>query len=536
MNRNTNPQEVTFLGDFSKKLVTNTLFNLIGRSWSFLVTLLLTPYILAHLNVGEFGVWVLLGIFTTTFNLLDLGLGSSFVKYISAYYTHEDYDRINQVIFSGLAFYGAFGLLLTVLGLALEQPLFRVFRIEGASDVYLLVLISYAMTNIAAMLLSVFKGMQRMDKSNSVEIRMSILNVIGTVLFLEFGFGMLGLAMTSLICSIIAVCVAWVTLRRMMPKVRLGWHFNGMLLREMFAYGAKMQVSRLGGLVCFQLDKLIISRVLGVASVSFYEVSSRLTSFMRAVPLVMVSALIPATSELGARNDRERILRTYYLASKYVAMMTVAMVSYVVLEARSLVNLWIGPGFEDSVVLIQVLAIGYGANVLGASASQTGAGVGRPEFDMRSTVLLAVVNPILSLLLVREFGAPGAALGTSIALVISAGYLLIAFHREYLEDSVWSMFRDIQIRPILAAMLANLAVVGFHQLAPRVADFQEIRYLVVVKMALDFAIFATVYTVVLIALRQLTVMDWKNFMGIAALGFELLRHPFRERSFERLAR
>src|ERR671923_1771583 len=83
---------VTLQGEFSKKLVTNTFFNLLGRSWSFLVSLLLTPFILSHLNVGDFGAWVLFTIFTYSFNLLDLGLGSSFVKYISAYHTYDDYD------------------------------------------------------------------------------------------------------------------------------------------------------------------------------------------------------------------------------------------------------------------------------------------------------------------------------------------------------------------------------------------------------------------------------------------------------------
>jgi len=106
---------VTFLGEFSKKLVTNTFFNVLGRSWSFLITLLLTPYILKHLDKGEFGVWVLLSVFTSSFNLLDLGLGSSFVKYISAYYTYEEYDRMNEVLFSGLVFYGIFGVLLTAI-------------------------------------------------------------------------------------------------------------------------------------------------------------------------------------------------------------------------------------------------------------------------------------------------------------------------------------------------------------------------------------------------------------------------------------
>ena len=520
---------VTFLGEFSKKLITNTFFNLLGRSWSFLATLLLTPYILSHLNVGDFGVWVLLSVFISSFNLLDLGLGSSFVKYISTYYTHRDYGRINEALFSGLAFYGLFGVVLTVLGLAMEQTLFQWFRLSGVSDVYLLVLLSCSLQNIAVMFLSVLKGIQRMDKSNSVEIKASILNLIGTVFFLEAGWGLLGLATNAFINSLLALLLTLWTVRRAVPDIHLGWHFNGSMLREMFGYGTKMQVSRLGGLICFQIDKLIISRFLGIAAVSFYEVSSRLTSFMRAVPLVLISALIPATSELGARNDGTRILQTYKLASKYVAMLTVAMVAYLVLEARSMVYLWIGRSFEQSILLIQILAIGYGVNVMGGAASQTGAGIGRPEFDMRSTMLLSVLNPILSLFLVREFDAPGAAAGTTLALVAAALYLLTTFHRNYVGDSVWRFLRDIHVRPIVSGILATLAVLGFHRAIPQVVELEQTRYLIPAKLAIDFAIFAPIYVVLLIGLRQVTAIDWRNFLGLMSFGLEFLRHPLRER-------
>ena len=108
---------VTLQGEFSKKLVTNTLFNLLGRCWSFLLALLLTPYILTHMDVREFGTWVVLSIFISSFNLFDLGLGSSFVKFIAEYYTHDDFDRINRAFFSGLVFYACFGIVLVAVGL-----------------------------------------------------------------------------------------------------------------------------------------------------------------------------------------------------------------------------------------------------------------------------------------------------------------------------------------------------------------------------------------------------------------------------------
>lgn len=528
MDGDNSSNSVTFLGDFSKRLATNTFFNFVGRFCSFLVILLLTPYILSRLSVSEFGVWVLLSVFVTTFNLLDLGLGSSFIKYISHYHAQQDYGRVNRVLCLGLLFYIAFGIALTVLGLLLEPFLFEIFRIKAQPGVYFLVLIAFSINNIALMLVSTLKGLQRMDQSNAVEIKMTLPNLVGTIVFLEAGFGMLGLALNAVFVSIVTTFMAFLSVKRADSRITFEWYLDWSLMKEMFGYGARLQVSRLGGLVCFQVDKLIISRFLGVAAVSFYEVSSRLTLFMRALPLVMISALIPAMSELGVRKDRARILKAYLLASKYVVMLTVGLVAFVIIEADSLLRLWLGNGFESSVVLVQVLAIGYGVNVMGGAASQTGAGIGHPEFDMKGTVLLTILNPILSLLLVQRFGAAGAAAGTSLALIIAAIYLVVLFHRDYLRISSTTIFRDIHFRPWIAGILATVLVWGLHQVLPILNEMGEVRHLILIKIVADFLIFAPAYFFLLLCFRHITPIDRRNFAGLLSFGIEFVRHPNRE--------
>ncbi|HZI51441.1 MAG TPA: oligosaccharide flippase family protein [Terriglobia bacterium] len=519
----------TFPGEFSRKLIVNTFFNLVGRFWSFGGAILLAPFIWSHLTPGEFGVWVLLSIFLESFTLLDFGLGSAFVKFISAYFTHGDYDRINRVLFSGLVFYVMQGTLVIGLGLAAQGTLFDFFDIStGAETAYLYVLVASALANIGSMFLSVFRGAQRMDRSNAIEMGMSILNVVGAVAALQLGWGLSGLALNALFNSAVLVVVAWWSVKRAMPWMKLGFVVDRSLLREMFSYGGQILVSRIGGLVCFRLDKLIVARFLGLAVVPFYEFSARLSALVRALPLLTMSALIPATSELGARNDKEKILYTYMMTSKYVALMTVGLVAFVVLEANSILRLWLGAGVEQSVILVQILVIGYGANVLVGAASQTGAGVGRPEFDMRSTILLMVLTPPFGILLVKDFGAPGVAAGTTLALVIAAIYLLVAFHRNYLGTSVSSIVREFHVKPIAAGLLAFLAVSLFHQAFPRVSALNEIRYLIPVKLFLDFAVFSAVYMMFLVAVRQVTAIDRRNFWGLMNFGFEFMRHPFRE--------
>ena len=206
-----------------------------------------------------------------------------------------------------------------------------------------------------------------------------------------------------------------------------------------------------------------------------------------------------------------------------------AIVTDVIIEADSLLRLWLGNGFERSVILVQVLAIGYGVNVMGGAASQTGAGVGRPEFDMKGTVLLTILNPILSLLLVQRFGAAGAAAGTSLSLIIAAAYLVLLFHRDYLGNSASTILRDIHFRPWVAGVLAAVSVWGVHQLLPALAQMGQVRYLTPLKIAADFAIFSSAYVFLLVGLRHITAIDRRNLTGLLSFGMEFVRHPMRER-------
>ena len=520
---------VTFLGAFSRKLIVNTLFNFLGRFWSFAATILLTPFIWNHLTPGEFGVWVLLSaVFLESYTLLDLGFGAAFVKYISAFHAHEDYERINKALFSGMVFYLLLGALVIGIGLSLRELVFVFFNISSAETAYLFALVACAVGNLGVMFLSVFRGVQRMDKSNAIEIFVSIVNAIGVVVVLSAGWGLSGLAVNALVSAVTLLIASWLSVKRAMPRISIGFHFDGPLLREMFRYGAQILVSRLGSVVSFRLDKLIVARYLGLATVPFYEFSARLSGMVRAVPLLMMSALIPATSELGARNDKEKIIQTYLMTSRYVALVAVGLVAFVALEAEPILRLWLGTGVERSVLLVQILIIGYGANVLAGPASQTGAGVGHPEFDMRSTILLTLLTPILGIALVREFGVAGVAAGTSIALCIAAVYLLASFHHNYLEKSVGQMLRNVHLRPLLAGVLAILAVLVFHRAVPSLKALSEIRYLIPVSLALDFAVFVPVYMLFLIVVRQVTPTDRRNFLGLMNFGFEFVRHPFRE--------
>ncbi|MGH2361724.1 MAG: lipopolysaccharide biosynthesis protein, partial [bacterium] len=59
----------------------NTAYNAVGRLWLIGTNLLLAPLLLSYLGQDRFGVWVLYWSLLQYCLLLDMGLGSSLVKY-----------------------------------------------------------------------------------------------------------------------------------------------------------------------------------------------------------------------------------------------------------------------------------------------------------------------------------------------------------------------------------------------------------------------------------------------------------------------
>jgi len=113
--------------------------------------------------------------------------------------------------------------------------------------------------------------------------------------------------------------------------------------------------------------------------------------------------------------------------------------------------------------------------------------------------------------------------------MIAAIYLLATFHRNYVETPLWTTLREIYLRPLMACIVASLAVVGFHRVFPMLLGDDLTRFSMLLKILLDAAVLVPVYVVLLVGLRQVTAMDWKNLVGLMAFGSEFLRHPVRER-------
>lgn len=419
----------------SHKIIRNTVYNSIGRFWGILIGFFLTPFIIHRIGLERYGILAISGTITGYFGLLDLGIGSSFGRFIAAFHTSREPAKIGEVVGIGLVFYTIVGTIVTVVACVLLNPLIEFFKIphalhDEAFIVFMAGILLFVVSGIGSVFVAVQVGLQRMDLMNKIAMAMSVVSIAGTVFVLGRGFGLLGLmannALILMLGVLINVAVACMLVPDAMTK---GIVFSKAMFRQLFSFGWRMQIARISGLVVTQIDKLLIVSFLSVGLVTYYQLGSAIVLSVAAFAGLLTSSLMPAFTELDIRQGRAQLVAAYMRSTKYLAFIIVPLFVFLIFSASRIMTVWMSQPCAQAAFVIRVLAAGWMINTIAQVATSMCVAINKPQFMARSSLIIVVLNLIGSTLLIKLFGFSGAAWGTMIAITTGTVYFTIELHR-----------------------------------------------------------------------------------------------------------
>ena len=488
----------------SEKIIKNTLYNTIGKFWGILVVLFLTPYIVNHLGVERYGIWALLTSLVGYIGFLDLGVGGSYARHMAEYYTQKDYAKINQVINTGFLFCLGLAFILIPLALFFTKPLLIFLKLDPStypeiSFVFFWGVVIFSLSNATFVFGSVQTGLQRMELTNIVSVILTIPYALGVITCLELGYGLKGLMILVGIMWILQTLANFYIAQKILPQ----FSFNPFLFKrktfgELLRFGIKLQISRLSHLVSFQVDKLLITYFLSVGMVTFYDLGAKVTDTIRKLPLLLVSALVPASAEIFAKGDKEGLSRLYFRGSKYLFAVSAPLFLFILICSDLIVNVWVGPKYQLASMVIKILSLGYFFNLITGMASSIALGIGKPELEMKYGILMSILNFSLSLILIIKFGFYGVLVGTTFSLTLGSLYFFHLFHgytKEPLKN-IWSWIK----KPLGGAFLISAIFYIFNQLIDAITLTNH-RFTGLLFIGLEFVVFLIFYFLFLIKLN-----------------------------------
>ena len=447
----------------AERLLRNTFFNAVGRVWLIGSNLLLTPLFLSYLGQDRFAVWVLFWTVSHYALMLDCGLGTALVKYFAEYKGREDVRSFNQAVSSVLCFYLALGggLFLVLwpaaewiasgLGWsgALASEAVQMFRVG------LLVLV---LMNVMVLFDAVLKGLQRMELTNITLMLVSIPNVLGSYWALRQGWGLRGLAWVTAAVFLLQVLLLAGFAKRSFPALSLARGLVSLsVIRLLFDYGVRLQITRIADLVSFQADKILLALLMPIRYVTFYDLGAKVASVVHELPFILFNAVFPAASHLAGREDHQRLWLLYERGTKYLLLLSLPMLAGLWLTAHLILQVWLGHVSNDVLWAVLLLSTGYWTTIGLGMVTTVGAGIGWVKPIMRAGLGQALLNLVCSTVLILTVGYRGALIGTMLALLLSNAYLLVRFCRDFnrsLGDHLRQVLRMalVNLPPILLAL------------------------------------------------------------------------------------
>jgi O-antigen/teichoic acid export membrane protein len=134
--------------------------------------------------------------------------------------------------------------------------------------------------------------------------------------------------------------------------------------------------------------------------------------------------LFPVVVDSDSGEKPER-LRTIFIQGTRLSLASVVpLAAALVLLARPLIHAWVGPRFEDSVLVAQILVAVVAVRVGNATATTLLKGAGRHRLLAYSNAGAALANVAFSLLWIRRYGLVGQAMGTFVPVAFTSAFIL----------------------------------------------------------------------------------------------------------------
>jgi O-antigen/teichoic acid export membrane protein len=475
-----------------------------GRMLALAINLVTQVVIVRLLSKGDYGAFAYALSITASARLV-VGLGHQQVlpRFLALYEEERAYGKLfgTLVMEAGTILTG--GLLLLIAVNVLDDTLAGTIVSDPEATAVLAILILLAPLDA---LDQVFDGLFAVfSRPWSIFVRKYMLipglRLVGAMLLLVVGSSPTFLAAAYVVASAVGVVVytllAFKLFRRrgLLRDFRLG--SLRMPFREVFGFAAP--------LLSTQLVYISINAV-GVALLGYFDGTPAVAEYRAVYPAAQLNQLVlftftllfvPLAARLYARGDAAGMQRAYWQTAAWVAVISFPVFALTGPLAEPTTVTLFGDRYRDAAVLLALLSSGYYFNAALGFNALTLQTYGKLRYIFTVNIAAAILNVLLSLVLIPPFGAVGVAIAAASTLVLQnvlfqaglgRGIGVTLFERRY-----WRMYAvitagalalaavELGVEPpapvafALAALVAAVVFVANRDLLEIETTFPELR-------------------------------------------------------------
>lgn len=396
--------------------------------------LFLTPFILRRVDLGLYGLNVLIVSLVGYFNILNLGFNSGISRFTAVFFGEGKKGEISDILRFGIRFFVPVGFFVAISLFIISFFYERLFHVEPHLVIKgRILLLIYSMSSIFMWAIIPFReilnGLQRLDITNKVGLAVSILNISLAIIILTYSNSYLLYLGLLQLFTIIVSCANIIFVLRLLPNFRFDFSPISKSLKDrLFKFSAWYFVGGIFGFIIYQIDYFIIGAFLGVNAVAIYSIAFVIHNYIRGLSNLVSGPLYPVITAEFAKQNMNNKNAIVLSATRMHSGILIPVLIIMLINTDNFILAWVGDRFSASILPCKILLSYWFFNITTAILTQgVVGGKGKVAEPVKINGFMAIANLGLSLLLVKFIGITGVALGTAIPWIAVSGFYIYRF-------------------------------------------------------------------------------------------------------------
>lgn len=218
---------------------------------------------------------------------------------------------------------------------------------------------------------------------------------------------------------------------------------------ELLSFSAPLIVSAAMAFVLSDIDTFMLGYFGSTGDVGVYNVVYPIAQLLTVGLSAFGFLFMPIISELDAEGAMDEMQRIYQVVTKWVFMATLPVFLVVALFPNMTITVTFGQEYIEGGVALSLLAVAYFTHAIAGPNSSTLTSIGRTRLIMWDNVAIGILNFILNLLLIPDYGYLGAGLATAISYIV----LNLLYSTQLYRETGIHPFSSGLVRPGIAAAI-----------------------------------------------------------------------------------
>ena len=429
--------------------------------------LIIAPFIIRHLGSSNYGVYKTITALTSSLIVIDLGLGGTIQRFTAKFIAEKEETRIPNFVAMGLLI--AF-LLCVTLSIISGGIYFLLDFIYGntfsenqlvlAKGVFIVSAITVLVHVIENVFYGLIAGFNRFIFGNGIKVLLLISRIIAIVVFLSFYNDALGLVVVILVVNsiflIINICYV---VFRLKVRVKLE-KWEPILFFEAGKFTILLFLTSLVTQITANLDNVVIGAIKGAEYVTVYSVGLLIFGMFSQLSCGISGVMLPTvTNVLKEDKNNQKIIDLIVKVGRIQFLLLGAAIAGFAIIGKDFVNQWMGDGFDDVYVITLILIIPAIFELCINVCLSILQAKNKLGFRTIALSISALVNAIITVILVKYWSYIGAAIGTAFSYIACSLIAMNIYYSKKLNLPMLHIYKNIVSRIWVCLLLSSLALV-----------------------------------------------------------------------------